>query len=208
VNEVWHSKSKGEGSNKCDFGSFNLQHCLPDCESLNKLALDEAYKLAEPKFETSLAKAEHFCNIEKAYCEWKGGKCQWKMSCDQSWPPALIKTKPFKIQEQMINFRRMDMCDEQTCTAARSGGGSSPMLLHGHCMDVKVVRAVGRLRNQRCFLKCELRSTKEHCMSIGEGGRLKDNYEDMPCGAMKLTEDGVPDDINGKLQMPQMRKHV
>jgi hypothetical protein len=202
VNQIWRANSEGVG-NKCDFGTFNLQHCLPDCEALNKLALDEAYKEAEPKFATSAAKAEHFCNIEKAYCEWKGGKCQWKMSCDQSWPSSIIKTKPFKTQEQMINFRRMDMCDKQTCTAARSGGGSNPLSIHGQCMDVKVVRGVGRLRNQRCFLKCELRSTKEHCMSIGEGGRLKDTYEGKPCGPMKLNDNGVPDDVNGKMQYPQ-----
>merc|ERR1719253_41322 len=106
-------------------------------------------------------------------------------------------------QQSLLWNMRFDMCDKNTCEAARAGGGGSAIDLHGMCASVKVVTGVGRLRRERCFHKCELRNTEEHCMSPGEGGRLSKTYQGQPCGPLKLDDDGKLDPENGMLQLPQ-----
>lgn len=115
----------------------------------------------------------------------------------------------------MTRFMRTDVCDRQTCGLARSGGGSSPIDLHGSCSSVAVVHNVGpRMRVSRCYEKCELRPDKKACDSLGSGGQMAHGgvYTDpkgktASCGQpILMTDDGVitDDKKKGKPRVPQV----
>ena len=206
-------------TNQCGLGQNGVTYCMADCLALNKLALDPEFAAAtEPLWEegafnavqeggvtltASQMKARHFCGNEDR-CQWKAGgatgpgQCEWVKGCGQSWPSWVIKQKPFAERADMLTHKNGG-CDEDTCALARSGGGGSPIDLHGQCESVAVVRNLGgRLRNSRCLEKCELRGDATDCMSRGKAGWLSEDgwYADAfgakaQCGApMWLTNEG------------------
>jgi len=172
--------------------------CMPDCMAINKLAKDTSYGTTSPRFPGpatkfyakvlegnavtagagSMAKAKHFCSIEP-HCTWNDSEdaCEWVDSCDVSWPEATTMRTPSKAMKREMQKSKKGLVGftPTTCVQATSGGESG-ISSHGRCENAMASRSLKPFseRVPMCTTKCELRASKSHCLSPGEGGRISE----------------------------------